>query len=152
MRLISVFFTLALLSCSASAECEKLAAFSKRVNEVIEIELEKRDGYDLFAITFPSEIDGLHFNNAELEKGCNKSGTNTYSIPLLTYDRGRSIDAVLLMPEDQAREWRVHVSYFNSLQQGEEIMLDGPALESWQVLQHNKKRNEMDGSVEPPIR
>jgi len=139
MRQAVVLLFLGTFPYTASVACENLAYGSKKVEGIIEIEKESKGNF--FNITIPKEYDGLEFLYAALEKGCSKDGYSSHSIPLQTEERNGVIKAHVKMPLKKAKRWKVHVSYV--VRQTEDIIvLDGPAYESWEPLQHNKVKNE----------
>ncbi len=62
------------------------------------------------------------------------------------------METQVFMNSIKAKDWRVHVTYLKERNNKEEIRVDGPAIESWTALKHNKVKNEKASEAGPLAR
>jgi hypothetical protein len=144
-----IFISLFACSIDARADCKKPAYGSKSVSGIIEIEVDPTDHSDFFKITIPRKVKGLAFESAHLRKGCIGDSGEVYSIPLAMKVNNKVMKTEIFITSDIKNSWRVHAVYLSERKENEPPRLDGPAIESWVNLVHNKKPSVLDGSVEP---
>ena len=152
IRFLPIFILFFAWSVDVQADCQKSAYGSKSVSGIIEIEVDPTDHPDFFKIVIPRKVQKLVFSSAYLRKGCVGDSGEVYQIPLAMRVSNEVMKTEVFITSDLKISWNVHVVYLSERKENEPPRLDGPAIESWVDLKHNKKRNVVDGSTEPPIR
>jgi len=138
---IKIWVCLLVFSVSEALSCEKPSYGSKVIPNLIEIEVNQNDHPKFFHISIPYRVKGLVLNTASLQHGC-VDDKNAFSfIPLALRRDGKFMKTEVFMNYSEPKDWKVHVTYLTERKEEAPIVLDGPAIESWQVLKHNKNKN-----------
>lgn len=138
---ISIYIFILVFIAGSAFACERPSYGSKVISNLIEVEVNEKDQSNFFHISIPYELKGMVLNTASLEYGCADEKNNFSFIPLALRREGEFMETEVLMNFKENKNWKVHVTYLKERQEQDLIVFDGPAIESWQALKHNKNKN-----------
>lgn len=142
---LSLFLCISLLSWSSGAfsDCadREPGYGSRKVDGLISINAvprELRPEYFTFEIEIPVNVDGLELvDYVILVKGCTGERGEHISVPLRTYLINDVRKAEIEMRSADSSDWSLFVTYLPPKKEGM-VLSDGPSIESWEKLEHNK--------------
>jgi len=149
-----IFLFLSGWTDSALANCNKIGYGAREVSGLIQItKLNEavESKYDVYEIVVPSKSGLMELVWISIIKGCAEGNEEYINIPLKTHLEDSQMKTEVALRTGVPNEWFVWASYLPPSEEGS-VIFDGPSIESLVKLKHNKSRNVMDGSVEPPIR
>jgi hypothetical protein len=139
-----VFIVVIYLPNKVFAECEELgygAKFKPNIISIIRNDNFGRQKVIAYDVEVPKLVDGMEFSSMNLIKGCFDDSNEFALIRMNTYEEsGKILSDVTVRPEDP-NEWYIKVYYLPPRKEGI-VVDDGPAIESWEGLKHNKFKNE----------
>ena len=144
---MKIWVCLLTFSVSEALSCDKPAWGSRVIPSLIEIEVDKKEHPKFFYISIPYRVESLVLNSASLQYGCVDEKNKFSFIPLALRKDGKFMKTEVFMNFSKPENWKVHVTYLTERKEEDPIVLDGPAIESWQVLKHNKVKNENANEV-----
>jgi len=129
-----------IVSVSEVLACESPSFGSKVIPNLIEIEANEKDHPKFFHISIPYEVKGLVLNTASLEYGCIDEESKFSFIPLALRRDGEFMKTEVFMNFKESRDWKVHATYLTERREQDPIVLDGPAIESWEGTRLRRAR------------
>jgi hypothetical protein len=138
-----VFIAVIYLPNKVFAECEELgygAKFKPNIISIIRNDNFSRKKVIAYDVAVLKLVDGMEFSSMNLIKGCLDDSNEFALIQMNTYEEsGKILSDVTVRPEEP-NEWYIKVYYSPPRKVGI-VVDDGPAMESWEELKHNKVKN-----------
>jgi len=133
---INTAFAEAPIACKHSEE----DYFRSELIKIMDFTCDENEGCGL-VVSFPKTYQDTSFVGAGLIQGDNDN--LDLLVTLRTDEKEKTLESAIYGNKSFLENFRIHATYER---------INGCAYWAEQDLKHNKKRNELDGSDEPPIR
>jgi hypothetical protein len=110
------------------------------------------DDESLLYLSVPEEYQALKFNDLTVVRSKDATGGDIYLSLATELENGQRTTDGILGTNSELDNWEIFVTYEEPRLDSDEYVHCIHQIRIKSKIKHNKTRNEMDGSVEPPIR